>query len=422
MRGGWVKKTLGEVCLVERGSSPRPIETYLTDSSDGVNWVKIGDTKNVDKYIRSTRQKITRAGAEKSRRVDPGDFILSNSMSFGKPYIMATSGYVHDGWFILRLLESIDIDFFHYLLSSDLVQAQFLSLAAGSVVKNISKDLVKRAILPIPPRPEQKRIVAILDEAFEGIDRAIANTEKNLANARELFENYLNTIFTQKGDGWEEKKLEDICSIKHGFAFKGEFFTNNPSQYILLTPGSFHESGGYREQGEKTKYYVGEVPDTYILRKGDFLFVMTEQAVGLLGSSLIVPESNRFLHNQRLGLVQLFNGFEWHNDFFFHQFNTQGFRAAVQSSASGVKVRHTSPKKLGAIKVFFPRTKAEQKAVADTLNELYAETQRLEAIYRQKIAALKELKQSILQKAFTGELTADNANQVKKTAKEVNAA
>ena len=186
----------------------------------------------------------------------------------------------------------------------------------------------------------------------------------------------------------------------------------------MLTPGSFYESGGYREQGEKTKYYVGEVPDTYILRKGDFLFAMTEQAVGLLGSSLIVPESNRFLHNQRLGLVEVFNGFEWHNDFFFHQFNTQGFRAAVQSSASGVKVRHTSPKKLGAIKVFFPRTNAEQKAVADILNELYAETQRLETIYHQKIAVLNELKQSILQKAFTGELTADNANQMKKTAKE----
>ncbi|MFM6005285.1 MAG: hypothetical protein ACKPEO_18375 [Sphaerospermopsis kisseleviana] len=134
---------------------------------------------------------------------------------------------------------------------------------------------------------------------------------------------------------------------------------------------------------------------------------MTEQAVGLLGSSLIVPESNRFLHNQRLGLVQVNKGFEWHNDFFFHQFNTRNFRAAVQSSASGVKVRHTSPTKLGAISVYFPSTITEQKAVADTLNELYAETQRLENIYRQKIAALKELKQSILQKAFSGELTAD---------------
>jgi type I restriction enzyme S subunit len=182
----------------------------------------------------------------------------------------------------------------------------------------------------------------------------------------------------------------------------------------LLTPGSFYESGGYRDQGNKTKYYIGEIPKGFILKKGDFLFAMTEQAVGLLGSSLIVPESDKFLHNQRLGLVQVNDGFGWHNDFFFHQFNTRRFRSAVQSSASGVKVRHTSPKKLGVISVCFPPTIAEQKIVADNLNELYAETQRLETIYHQKIAALNELKQSILQKAFTGELTADTP----KTAKE----
>jgi type I restriction enzyme, S subunit len=149
---------------------------------------------------------------------------------------------------------------------------------------------------------------------------------------------------------------------------------------------------------------------------------MTEQAVGLLGSSLIVPESDRFLHNQRLGLVQLVDGFQWHNNFFFHQFNTKSFRAAVQSSASGVKVRHTSPGKLGAIPICFPPTISEQKVISDTLNELQAETQRLETIYQEKLAALTELKQSILQKAFTGELTADSTNQTTKKAKEVIAA
>ena len=317
------------------------------------------------------------------------------------------------GYFVFRPKDFVEAKFLFYFLFTEHFMGAMEQLQKGASYPAVNDGEVSNQTILIPPLLEQKRIVAILDEAFEGIDRAIANTEQNLANARELFESYLNAIFTQKGDGWEEKKLENICSIKHGFAFKGEFFTNDPSHYILLTPGSFYESGGYREQGEKTKYYVGEVPDTYILRKGDFLFAMTEQAVGLLGSSLIVPESNRFLHNQRLGLVQLFNGFEWHNDFFFHQFNTQRFRAAVQSSASGVKVRHTSPKKLGSIKVFFLRTNAEQKAVADTLNDLYAETKRLETIYRQKIVALKELKQSILQKAFTGELTADTPKTVK---------
>ncbi|MCF2151093.1 restriction endonuclease subunit S [Desmonostoc muscorum LEGE 12446] len=201
--------------------------------------------------------------------------------------------------------------------------------------------------------------------------------------------------------GWIEKKLGEICLIKHGFAFKSQFFTSEESDYVLLTPGSFYESGGYREQGEKTKYYIGKIPNGFILKKGDFLFAMTEQAPGLLGSPLIVPESNRFLHNQRLGLVQVFDGIDWHNDFFFHLFNTQEFRAAVQSSASGVKVRHTSPNKLGAISIRFPPTIVEQKAIADNLNEAFEGIDRAIANTEKNLTNASELFESYLNAIFT---------------------
>ncbi|WP_373529070.1 restriction endonuclease subunit S [Nostoc sp.] len=347
-----------------------------------------------------------------------GDLLITAIGTIGEIYVVDNTNFYFKDGNVLWLRDFRDIDPYFLKYSLMAFVDELNGISHGSAYQALPIEKLNKHKIPKPSLPEQKRIVAILDEAFEGIDRAIANTEKNLANSRELFESYLNAIFTQKGYGWLEKKLENICSIKHGFAFKGEFFTAEKSDYILLTPGSFYESGGYRDQGDKTKYYIGEIPDGFILKKGDFLFAMTEQAVGLLGSSLIVPESDKFLHNQRLGLVQVTDGFEWHNDFFFHQFNTQKFRSAVQSSASGVKVRHTSPKKLGAISVYFPPNIAEQKVCADTLNELYAETQRLETIFRQKIAALNELKQSILQKAFTGELTADTANQVTKAAKE----
>jgi type I restriction enzyme, S subunit len=201
--------------------------------------------------------------------------------------------------------------------------------------------------------------------------------------------------------GWVEKKLEDVCSIKHGFAFKSEFFTFEKSDYVLLTPGSFYEGGGYREQCEKTKYYVGKIPDGFILNKGNFLFAMTEQAVGLLGSPLIVPESDKFLHNQRLGLVQVSDGVDWYNDFFFHQFNTQEFRSAVQSSASGVKVRHTSPNKLGAIVIRFPPSIAEQKAIADNLNEAFEGIDRAIANTQKNLTNARELFESYLNAIFT---------------------
>ena len=285
-------------------------------------------------------------------------------------------------------------------------QRAIYSLGRGLAQKNLDVKGFRNLEISYPgDLTEQKRIVAILDEAFAGIATAVANTEKNLTNARELFESYLNAVFTETPNNWMERKLGDICTIKHGFAFKSKYFSES-GDYIVLTPGSFFEYGGFRDQGDKTKYYTGDVPDGFILEKDDFLIAMTEQAAGLLGSSLIVPEADLYLHNQRLGRVRVREDFEWHNDFFFHQFNTTRFRDAVQVTASGVKVRHTSPTKLEAIYVEVPPDKTEQESIADRLNDLLEERRRLERIARQKLTALAELKQSVIQKAFSGELTA----------------
>jgi type I restriction enzyme S subunit len=257
--------------------------------------------------------------------------------------------------------------------------------------------------LEIPPLPEQKRIVGILDEAFDGIATAKANAEKNLQNARALFESHLESVFAHRGDGWLEKPLAELCDIKHGFTFKSQFFTDK-GDFVLLTPGNFFESGGYRDRGEKQKYYCGEIPSGFILERGDLLVAMTEQAAGLLGSPIIVPESGKFLHNQRLGLVTSRPGVAWTNEFFFHVFNTKTVRKEIHDSASGVKVRHTSPTKIGEVVVSFPTSISKQRAIVSKLNDLDEETQRLESIYQQKLAALEALKKSLLHQAFSGQL------------------
>jgi len=408
----WRKLQLGDIAVISYGYTAKASVENI-----GLKFLRITDIQNdmVD-WSSVPYCQITEDDFNRYKLIDQDIVFARTGATTGKSYLVCDPPKAVAASYLIRLRvqdTTVSAKFISKYFQTKEYWDNVSSGISGSAQGGFNASKLSALAIPIPPLPEQKRIVAILDEAFEGIDRAIANAEKNLANSRELFESYLNAIFTQKGEGWVEKKLEDICSIKHGFAFKGEFFTAEKSDYILLTPGSFYESGGYRDQGEKTKYYIGDIPESFILKKGDFLFAMTEQAVGLLGSSLIVPESDKFLHNQRLGLVQVTEGFEWHNDFFFHQFNTRTFREAVQSSASGVKVRHTSPNKLGAISVYSPPTIAKQKVVADTLNELHAETQRLETIYRQKIAALNELKQSILQKAFTGELTADTPKVVK---------
>lgn len=192
---GWEDKTLDQVCIVERGSSPRPIKEFFTTATDGVNWIKIGDTEEGGKYVHTTAQKITPAGAKQSRFVREGDFILTNSMSYGRPYIMKTSGYIHDGWFVLRLNMSIDTDYFYYLLSSGFVQSQFTLLASGSVVKNISGDLVKRVVLPIPPLDQQQVIVTKLLEMSAATQRLEAVYQQKLTALDELKKSLLHRAF-----------------------------------------------------------------------------------------------------------------------------------------------------------------------------------------------------------------------------------
>jgi len=161
-----------------------------------VNWIKIGDTEEGGKYVYSTSQKITPEGAMQSRFVKEGDFILTNSMSFGRPYIMKTTGYIHDGWFVLRLGDNLDTDYFYYLLSSRFVQSQFAQLASGSVVKNISGDLVKKAVLPIAPIAQQH----VLARAFLGLseetDRLASIYQQKVAALDELKKSLLHQAFS----------------------------------------------------------------------------------------------------------------------------------------------------------------------------------------------------------------------------------
>ena len=160
----WPLVEIGELCSVERGASPRPIREFITDSPDGVNWVKIGDAELGSKYITSTKERVTPEGAAKSRRVMPGDFVLSNSMSFGRPYIMSIEGCIHDGWLLLRgQTGRLDQDFLYYILCSDHVFAQFKQAATGGVVNNLNSKLVSSVRIPLPDLELQKIIAADLE-------------------------------------------------------------------------------------------------------------------------------------------------------------------------------------------------------------------------------------------------------------------
>ena len=166
----WIK--LGSIGTIARGGSPRPIKDYITTDDDGVNWIKIGDTEKNGKYISATAEKIKPSGVSKSRMVHSGDFLLTNSMSFGRPYILKVDGCIHDGWLVIsQTTEVFDQDYLYWMLSSNYAFIQFCGKVSGAVVKNLNSDKVANSVFPLPPLAEQKRIVARIEELLPYIDR-----------------------------------------------------------------------------------------------------------------------------------------------------------------------------------------------------------------------------------------------------------
>ncbi len=182
----WELVKLENIMKIVRGASPRPISDFLTTKSDGVNWIKIGDVKEGSKYITSTEEKITKEGALKSREVKIGDFILSNSMSFGRPYILKINGCVHDGWLIMTdFINELDKDYLYEILSHNYTQAQFTENAGGGVVHNLNIDRVKSVKIPLPPKNIQEKIVkecAVIDKLVEKASETIVNSKIDIEN------------------------------------------------------------------------------------------------------------------------------------------------------------------------------------------------------------------------------------------------
>ncbi|POY36808.1 type I restriction endonuclease subunit S [Solitalea longa] len=192
-KDGWEVKKLGEVINVYRGGSPRPIQDYLTDKSDGLNWIKIGDTSASGKFIVSANEKIIAEGEKNSRRVFPGDFLLSNSMSFGRPYILKIEGCIHDGWLVLQNYQaSFETEFLYYLLTSKYILDQYKSKAAGSSVLNLNKELVSSVELIIPSLTVQTRIATILSD----MDAELEALENQLAKARQIKQGMMQELLT----------------------------------------------------------------------------------------------------------------------------------------------------------------------------------------------------------------------------------
>ena len=218
----WEQRKFSDLVQIERGGSPRPIDDFITDAPNGLNWVKIGDTPTQGNYITKTTEKIRPEGLPKTREVHPGDLILSNSMSFGKPYIMGIDGCIHDGWLLIRNIYGVfDLTFLCHLLGTSQMLSQYRSLAAGSTVNNLNKELVGNTVVTIPSITEQR----LLGDYLEQLDNLITLHHSKCDNLKIIKNSMLDNLFPKNGekvpkwrfkgfnDDWEQRKLNEYLEV-----------------------------------------------------------------------------------------------------------------------------------------------------------------------------------------------------------------
>lgn len=190
---------LGDVANIERGASPRPIKRFITNDPNGVPWIKIGDVDSAGKFIMQTEERIIPEGVAKSRYLEAGSFVLSNSMSFGRPYILKIDGCIHDGWLSIRDFEGDFLaDYLYHMLRSSAIQRYWRTKVNTSSVSNLNADLVKATPVPLLPLEEQERIVAILDEFDALINDITQGLPAEIEARRKQYAYYRDKLLTFK--------------------------------------------------------------------------------------------------------------------------------------------------------------------------------------------------------------------------------
>lgn len=408
----WDLKEFSEFIKLDRGSSPRPIQDYLTQDKSGVNWIKIGDTKNSkNSVIYQVEEKITPNGAEKSRRVEKGELILANSMSFGKTYELAIDGCIYDGWFVLRKYETYFIkSFLLQLLNSDFMQNQYKKLSAGGIVQNISSDIVYNAKLFHTSSSEQQKIASCLSS----LDEVITVHTDKLETLKTYKKGLMQNLFPQEGekvpklrfkefekDGeWVVKNLIDTTNKKVKWSFTGGPFGSN-------LKASDYTSKGFRiiqlqnigdgEFNDNYKIYTSEEKANELLScniyAGDIIISKMGDPVG---RACIIPDNISRCIMASDGIRLVVDEEKYSKYFIYSLINSKRIRKAIEKKATGSTRKRIGLDELKSIKLSIPKEVKEQQKIADTLSSL----DELIKVQVDKIEQLKSHKKGLMQGLF----------------------
>lgn len=397
--GEWEVKEFSKFIKLDRGSSPRPIQEYLTRDALGVNWIKIGDTKNaINSVLYQVEEKITTEGAEKSRRVKKGELILANSMSFGKTYELALDGCIYDGWFVLRSYEKYFIKpFLLQLLNSDFMQNQYKRLSAGGIVQNISSDIVYNSKLFHTSLLEQQKIASCLSS----LDEVIAAHSQKLDLLKDHKKGLMQNLFPQEGetvpkcrfkefenDGeWVEKKLGEVATFLKGKGIsKADIVEKGNLPCIRYGELYTH----YNETISVIKSYTNLSADDLVLSQVNDIIIPAsgETQIDIATASCVLEKGIALGGDLNIIRTKI-------NGVFLSYYLNNVKRMDIAQMAQGISVVHLYPNQLKTLMINIPKPNEQQK-IAYCLSSL----DDLIMAQAEKVEQLKLHKKGLMQGLF----------------------
>lgn len=396
----WDAVTLGEYAQIYRGGSPRPIQDFITTSDKGINWIKIGDVGVGAKYITATEEKIIPEGISRSRMVYKGDLILSNSMSYGRPYIMNIEGCIHDGWLVIQKFDKTFYkDYLYYALSSELTMQQYTKMAAGSSVQNLNKDKVSKVVLPCPQISEQKKIA----EALSAIDALLVDLQKLIQKKRDVRSGSLQYLLNDDHNyEWDECPITDL--LKSGGIKIGPFGSQLKKE-MLLTDGLFKVYG--QENIYENDFSIGDrflTPDHFQrlssceILPGDFMM----STMGTIGKCAIAPKTiQKGIMDSHLVRLR-FDERKINPEYVLHLFSDQFDylkRQTQQLSVGGI-MDGLSVGIVSKLKVKYPKNKEDQIKLIKIFNDMEADIRN----YEKELLKYQRVKQGMMEELLTGKV------------------
>lgn len=383
---------LGNLAIVLRGGSPRPIDEFLTYDNDALNWLKIGDVDKEDKYIIHTSEKIEKLALEKTREVNPGDLIMSNSMSFGRPYILKIRTCIHDGWIaITEISNEVNKEYLYYFILSDISQNYFFRSAAGGGIKNLNAEIIKK--LPVKYSADSVEQQKIAD-CLSSIDDLIELEKRKLEALKKYRKGLMQKIFPAEGkslpelrfpefqecDEWDELILEKVVEYENGKAHENNI--EETGKYIVVNSKFISTDG-------KIKKFSNVA--NLIARKGDILMVLSDVPNGrAIAKCYFVEEDNKYTVNQRICKL---TPHDIDGLFLFYSINRNNY---FLSFDDGVKQTNLKNSDVLSCPIFKPKEINEQQKIAACLSEM----DYLITTQSNKVENLKTHKKGLMQGLF----------------------